>query len=230
MSQPTACPVSFTALPADQRRAFTLIELLVVIGIIAILMAMLLPALQDAKERGKRTDCINKLRQFMVATHMYVEDYDEYLLRMKNGTDNFTDLLAPYLSSVDYDQMWLCGSGDENAAPRDSANGMVLHYGINNYDYDDVDGDGIDNHCSGMNNLKTVQIADPQSVIYMADGDPTSSPEDIGGAQNGTTDWPLTSLSESRHANGYNAAVAAGSVKWYNNVPNHATGWAIRRK
>lgn len=111
MNERTACRAPESA----WRQGFTLIELLVVIAIIAILAALLLPALSRAKERSKRTACINNLRQFMLVCHMYANDNRMNLPRggkdfVPEGNDPDADTHTPILSQVTLSNLLHYGS------------------------------------------------------------------------------------------------------------------------
>ncbi|MCM8788585.1 MAG: DUF1559 domain-containing protein [Candidatus Omnitrophica bacterium] len=86
-----------------KRKGFTLIELLVVVAIIAILGAMLLPALSKAREKARQAVCMNNLKQLLLIWRLYIDDYNGYLPVCNPYTTwgyydrvNWVYLLIPY--------------------------------------------------------------------------------------------------------------------------------------
>jgi len=87
---------------SSRRRGFTLVELLVVIAIIGVLVGLLLPAVQQAREAARRMSCSNKLRQIGLATHNFASTYDEELPMLGEAQEggHWSAFILPYLEQT----------------------------------------------------------------------------------------------------------------------------------
>ena len=141
------------------KACFTLIELLVVIAIIAILAAMLLPALSSAREQAKLSSCGNILRQTMLAMHSYADAHNEFLpysawSQTKTEWWWKKGVLRPFLNgNDDSHNIWICPSINPNDNKADFKIDGSITYGMN---YD-------------LSFYNRGKIAVPDSIITFAD-------------------------------------------------------------
>lgn len=108
-----------------KRRGFTLMELLVVIAIIGVLAALLLPTLATARERARRTTCVNNLRQISMAYEMYAADFYEKFPVSKyavggTGTAGAKTITPFYVNTPG--AFWCPSSASRNNALPDAVN------------------------------------------------------------------------------------------------------------
>jgi prepilin-type N-terminal cleavage/methylation domain-containing protein len=99
-----------------QRNAFTLIELLVVVSIIALLVAILLPSLNEARELALQVRCLATSKQYGTAVLYYLSDYDDYLPMCSTWYEVFQGYLLPIDPDADAAEgksdIWVC-PGDQ---------------------------------------------------------------------------------------------------------------------
>jgi prepilin-type N-terminal cleavage/methylation domain-containing protein len=89
------------------RRGFTLVELLVVIAIIGVLVALLLPAIQAAREAARRAQCQNGIRQLGIATHNYHDSRNELPpARVEDGNLTYLALILDYMEQSQVRKLW----------------------------------------------------------------------------------------------------------------------------
>ncbi len=176
-----------------KEQKFTLIELLVVIAIIAILAAMLLPALNSAREAARKTYCINTLKQTGTFTHMYRNDNDDFVaphygrftyeLGVLYNNARVDTAATPRL----FDKFWFCPSNARPNAQLVTTNGAVDNnragYLINHTMYQ-VKGADTSTVAAGIHGIKAKDISKPEHKVFVVEADNAAK----------TTIWSLNSM------------------------------------
>ncbi len=194
-------------------KGFTLIELLVVIAIIAILASILFPVFSRAREKARQTACLSNVKQLVLATDMYAQDYDETMIMSAQGRPNppnsayiWPAYLKPYVKN---EQIFVCPDARNQGWYVETwGERGRLPYGLNR-DTEDT-----------TSNLPYAlsMFQEPAATLWLADSSPgnTGNPEKMRGFQVQYDRDPDTQSGIGRrHNSGTNVGFLDGHAKWY---------------
>jgi prepilin-type N-terminal cleavage/methylation domain-containing protein/prepilin-type processing-associated H-X9-DG protein len=143
-------------------RGFTLVELLIVIAIIGMLVSLLLPAVNSAREAARRTQCSNNLHQIGLACHAFMEVHSGSLTAMTPGA--WMPILSPYLEQQT--TAFICPDDNDKLQSNAAVQGYTVNVGESGYNIPLCDGP----HARVWTNLNSVVQAQDGTLVSVING------------------------------------------------------------
>lgn len=216
-------------LTAKWNRGFTLVELLVVIAIIGVLVALLLPAVQAAREAARRTQCLNQIRQLALAVNNYESANKKFPPAVNTGSYSYLAIILPYYEGQAlHDQIdFSLRPTDENMptnvpflrCPSQSTVQRTVEYEIGVGEqiidstrrghYYAVNGAKVEDKCPGNEPFRITSCTPPIQIFACN----TSSSARGGHAINGIM-YPLSEVKHGQIEDGTSNTFLIGEMSW----------------
>ena len=209
-------------------KQFTLIELLIVIAIIAILSAMLLPALQNARKTARMAQCTSNCKQFSQANHLYATAYNGFVtpiavdgsyvnvwpallwnqtgaVEMPMKENDSSNPKSKWFAAVNSSKMFECPGDNYAKKVGDIKNKIKFSYGINRSAVKFVTSDGDAADIDTKTHLKLTKFKIPSQMIYVGDAGWNQGAESTSQAQGYL-------YNDTKHYESWGAKITVGSL------------------